>query len=266
MTALLRVVAPVGFGSRRAAHLIERNAFVYRRIYVTLASGFFEPLFYLLAMGFGLGALVGTVPGPDGQPMAYTAFIAPALLAASSMNGAIYESTNIMFRLNYEKVYHAALSTPLGVGDVALGELGWSLTRGTIYAVGFTVVMVVLGLLSSPLGLLALPASLLMGFAAGGIGMAVVTFMRSWQDLDLIQMAVLPIFLFSGTFYPLSTYPPAIQAVVQLSPLYRGTHLLRGLTTGILDPTMVVDVAYLLGLGILGLSISARRFHRLLLK
>src|SRR5436309_14529253 len=108
--------------------------------------------------------------------MPYYVFIEPDRLASSSMTGAVYESTNIMFRLNYEKVYHAALSTPLGVGDVALGELGWSLTRGTIYAVGFMVVMVVLGLLSSPLGLLALPASVLMGFAAGGIGLAVGLF------------------------------------------------------------------------------------------
>jgi lipooligosaccharide transport system permease protein len=91
MTALARVTAPFAFGSRRAGRLIERNVLVYRRQYITLASGFFEPLFYLLAMGFGLGVLVGTVPGPDGRPMSYTAFIAPALLASSCANVAIFE-------------------------------------------------------------------------------------------------------------------------------------------------------------------------------
>ncbi len=163
MSALARVTAPFAFGSRRAGRLMERNVLVYRRSYLTLASGFFEPLFYLLAMGFGLGVLVGTVPGPDGRPMSYTAFIAPALLAASCANGAVYEATNVMFRLNYEKVYHAVLATPLGVGDVALGELGWALTRGALYATGFTAVLLVLGLMPSLWGLLALPASLLIG-------------------------------------------------------------------------------------------------------
>jgi lipooligosaccharide transport system permease protein len=266
MTVLARVAAPFTFGSRRAGRLIERNLLVYRRSYLTLASGFFEPLFYLLAMGFGLGTLVGTVPGLDGRPLSYTAFIAPALLAASSANGAIYESTNVMFRLNYEKVYNAVLVTPMSVGDIALGELGWALTRGALYSTGFTAVLVLFGLMPSAWGLLALPASLLIGFAAGGLGMAAVTFMKSWQDLDLIQMAVLPIFLLSGTFFPVSAYPPVFQAVVQLSPLYRGTDLLRGLTTGVIGPVAIVDVVYLLALGLIGLAIVRRRLHRLLLK
>jgi lipooligosaccharide transport system permease protein len=266
MSALARVTAPFAFGSRRAGRLIERNVLVYRRSYLTLASGFFEPLFYLLAMGFGLGVLVGTVPGPDGRPMSYTAFIAPALLAASCANGAVYESTNVMFRLNYEKVYHAVLATPLGVGDVALGELGWALTRGALYATGFTAVLVLLGLMPSAWGLLALPASLLIGFAAGGLGIAAVTFMKSWQDLDKVQMVVLPLFLFSGTFYPLSAYPPVLQGIIQWSPLYRGTHMLRGLTTGVIEPEMIVDVVYLLGLGLVGLAIVRRRLDKLLLK
>jgi len=267
VTALSRIAPAFTFGSWRARFLIERNVYVYRRTYMTLLSGFFEPLFYLLAMGFGLGALIGQVPGPDGHPISYTAFIAPALLAASAMNGAVYDSTfNVFFRLNYEKVYNAVLATPLGVGDVALGEIIWALIRGQLYAIGFMVVVLLLGLVPSFWGLLAVPASVLLGFAAAGLGMAATSFMKTWQDLDLVQLVVLPVFLFSGTFYPLSVYPEPFRTIIQLSPLYRGTDLIRRLTTGALDPVMLVDAAYLVLLGVLGLTIVSRRLDKLLLK
>jgi len=267
VTALSRIAPAFTFGSWRARFLIERNVYVYRRTYMTLLSGFFEPLYYLLAMGFGLGALIGQVPGPDGHPISYTAFIAPALLAASAMNGAVYDSTfNVFFRLNYEKVYNAVLATPLGVGDVALGEIIWALIRGQLYAIGFMVVVLLLGLVPSFWGLLAVPASVLLGFAAAGLGMAATSFMKTWQDLDLVQLVVLPVFLFSGTFYPLSVYPEPFRTIIQLSPLYRGTDLIRRLTTGALDPVMLVDAAYLVLLGVLGLTIVSRRLDKLLLK
>ena len=267
MTALSRITPAFTFGSWRARFLIERNVYVYRRTYMTLLSGFFEPLFYLLAMGFGLGALIGQVPGPDGHPISYTVFIAPALLAASAMNGAVYDSTfNVFFRLNYEKVYNAVLATPLGVGDVALGEIIWALIRGQLYAIGFMVVVLLLGLVPSFWGLLAVPASVLLGFAASGLGMAATSFMKTWQDLDLVQLVVLPVFLFSGTFYPLSVYPEPFRTIIQFSPLYRGTDLIRRLTTGALDPVMLVDAAYLVLLGVLGLTIVSRRLDKLLLK
>jgi len=267
VTALSRIAPAFTFGSWRARFLIERNVYVYRRTYMTLLSGFFEPLFYLLAMGFGLGALIGQVPGPDGHPISYTAFITPALLAASAMNGAVYDSTcNVFFRLNYEKVYNAVLATPLGVGDVALGEIIWALIRGQLYAIGFMVVVLLLGLVPSFWGLLAVPASVLLGFAAAGLGMAATSFMKTWQDLDLVQLVVLPVFLFSGTFYPLSVYPEPFRTIIQLSPLYRGTDLIRRLTTGALDPVMLVDAAYLVLLGVLGLTIVSRRLDKLLLK
>ena len=267
MTVLSRVSSPFAFGSGRARFLIERNVYVYRRTYMTLVSGFFEPLFYLLAMGFGLGVLVGQVPGPDGRDISYTVFIAPALLAASAMNGAIYDSTfNIFFKLNYEKVYNAVLATPLGVGDVALGQIIWALIRGQLYAIGFMGVVLLLGLMPSAWGLLAVPASVLLGFAAAGLGMAATSFMKTWQDLDLVQLVVLPVFLFSGTFYPLSVYPEPLHTIVQFSPLYRGTDLIRRLMTGALDPVMLLDLGYLALLGMVGLAIVSRRLDKLLLK
>jgi lipooligosaccharide transport system permease protein len=183
------------------------------------------------------------------------------------MNGAIYDSTfNVFFKLNYAKTYDAILSTPVGVGDVALGEIGWALIRGGIYAAAFLLVMVVLGMVLSPWAILAFPAALLVGFAFGAAGMAATSFMRTWQDFDLVQLVILPLFLFSATFYPLETYPPVLQAVVQLTPLYHGVDLIRGLTTGNVDAGLLVHVAYLLGMGLLGLAITSRRLERLLLK
>ena len=149
------------------------------------------------------------------------------------MNGAIYDSTfNVFFKLKYAKTYDAILSTPVGVGDVALGEIGWALIRGGIYAAAFLVVMVALGMVLSPWAVLAFPAALLVGFAFGAAGMAATSFMRTWQDFDLVQLVILPLFLFSATFYPITTYPEPIQALVQLTPLYHGVDLIRGLTTG----------------------------------
>jgi lipooligosaccharide transport system permease protein len=254
-------------GSRRSLRLVERNLFVYRHGWLVLLSGFFEPLFYLLSIGFGLGALIGTIPGPGGEPIPYQLFVAPALLASSAMNGAIMESTfNFFFKLNYNKTFTSILATPLSPGDIALGELGWALIRGGLYAVGFMGVMIALGLVVSPWVVLAVPAALLLGFAFGAVGMAATSFMKTWQDFDLIQLIVLPMFLFSGTFYPLDAYPEALRVFVQLTPLYQGVDLIRSLTVGEISPILLFHVAYLAVMGVVGLVITSRRLDKLLLK
>ena len=254
-------------GSRRARFLVERNIYVYRHTWIVLLSGFFEPLFYLGSIGFGLGALVGTVNGPGGQPISYQLFVAPALLGSAAMNGAIAEGTfNFFFKLRYNKTFDAILSTPLSAGDIAVGELVWALIRGGIYAVAFLIVMAVLGLIVSPWVVLAVPGALLIGFAFGAVGMAATSFMRTWQDFDLIQLVILPLFLFSGTFYPLDAYPDALRIVVQLTPLYQGVDLLRSLAVGHLDPVLLVHVAYLAIMGVAGLYLVSRRLDKLLLK
>jgi lipooligosaccharide transport system permease protein len=266
MALTLRIL-PVGLGTRRAMLLIERNIYVYRSGWLVILSGFFEPLFYLLSIGLGIGGIVGDIPGPGGTPIPYALFVAPALLASASMNGAIAESTfNVFFKLNYQKMYDAVLATPLGPGDVALGEIGWAVIRSTLYALGFIVVIGVLGLIRSPWALLAVPAATLLAFAFAAAGMAVTTWMRSWQDFDLIQLVVLPLFLFSGTFYPISAYPEAIRLFVQLTPLYQGVDLIRALVTGAVDPGILWHVVYLLVMGFVGLAIVARRLDKLLLK
>ena len=254
-------------GSRRSLRLIERNLYVYKHGWIIILSGFFEPLFYLLGIGFGLGALIGTIPGPGGEPIPYQLFVAPALLASAAMNGAIAESTfNFFFKLNYNKTFTSILSTPLSPGDVAVGELAWALIRGGLYAIGFMVVMVVLGLVVSPWVVLAVPAALLVGFAFGAVGMAATSFMKTWQDFDLIQLVILPMFLFSATFYPIETYPDALRVIVQLTPLYQGVDLIRALTIGAISPVLLFHVGYLLIMGFAGLWVVSRRLDKLLLQ
>jgi lipooligosaccharide transport system permease protein len=256
-----------GLGGRGSAHLIERHARAYRHAWLTLVSGFFEPLFYLLSIGVGLGQLVGKVTGPGGHPVSFTSFVAPALLATSSMNGAVFDSTfNVFFRLKYAKLYDSALATPMRSADVALGEIGWALIRGGLYAAAFMAVILVMGLVHSPWGAAALPAALLIGFAFAGAGMAATTYMRSWQDFEFITLATLPMFLFSTTFYPLSVYPRPIQIVVECTPLYQGVALLRGLTLGTIGPGLLWSVLYLVLIGLAGLLVAGRRISRLLLR
>jgi lipooligosaccharide transport system permease protein len=260
------LLARSGLGGRGSVHLIERHARVYRHTWAVLASGFFEPLFYLLSIGVGLGGLVGTVTGPSG-PVTFTSFVAPALLATSSMNGAVFDSTfNVFFRLKYAKFYEAALATPMRSGDIALGEIGWALIRGGMYAAAFMIVMLAMDLVHSAWAVAALPAALLIGFAFAGAGMAATTFMRSWQHFEFVVLATLPMFLFSTTFYPLGVYPRAVQILVECTPLYQGIWLLRGLTLGPASSSLLWAVLYLALMGLAGLYVAGRRISGLLLK
>jgi lipooligosaccharide transport system permease protein len=254
-------------GFRGSSHLIERHARAYRHAWLVLVSGLAEPLFYLLSIGVGIGALVGQVTGPGGRPVGFTSFVAPALLATSSMSGAVFDSTfNVFFRLKYNKFYDAALATPMGPGDIAMGEIGWALIRGSLYAAAFLVIMLALGLVHSAWAVLALPVALLIGFAFAGTGMAATTFMRSWQHFEFILLVTLPMFLFSGTFYPLSVYPRPLQVVVEFTPLYQGVALMRGLTFGVVGPALLWHAAYLALMGLAGLRVASWRIGRLLLR
>lgn len=265
-TLIARAIPPIAMPSRSWIHLLERNLLVGRQLWIIVISGFFEPVFYLFSIGVGIGPLVGEVAGPGGQSIPYALFVAPALLAASAMNGAVFESTNIFFKMKYGRIYEAVLATPLSPGDVAVGEIAYSLMRGSVYAFGFLGVMRVAGYMPSPWGWLALPAALLIGFAFGAAGMAAVAHMRSWQDLDLVTMVTLPLFLFSSTFFPITDYPGWLQPVVQISPLYHGIEIVRALTLGVFDWSLVGHVAFLVGMGLLGLLIAGRRIASLMLQ
>lgn len=229
-------------------------------------TGFAEPLLYLLSIGIGVGELVGTLPGPGGAGIDYRQFVAPGMLAVSAMNGAVFDTTfNFFWKFKYSRAYDAVLATPLGAGDIALGEMTWALMRGAVYATAFLVTMLFFGLVPSAWALLAVPVTLLIGFAFAGAGLAATTYMRSFIDFDYVNLALVPLFLFSATFFPLSRYPDALQWVVRCTPLYQGVELERSLVLGDVRWTLLVHVAYLLLMGTVGVNIAARRLGRLLL-
>lgn len=245
--------------------LLYRNFLAYRRAWYIFATGFLEPLLYLFSIGVGVGALVGDFSF-NGQSVPYAEFVAPGMLAASAMNGSVLDSTfNFFFKLKYNKLFDQMLATPLTTLDIARGELSWSLLRGGTYSAGFLLVMLGMGLVSSWWAVLVVPAALLIGAAFGAVCMALTTWMRSWQDFELVTLATLPMFLFSATFFPVSAYPGAVRWVVEATPLYRGVVLCRELTTGTVTWDSAVSVAYLAVMVVVGLLLCRRRLDRLLL-
>jgi lipooligosaccharide transport system permease protein len=264
-SSALRILPP-GMYSRRGHIVLERAFRVYRRSWMVIFSGFFEPLFYLFALGTGLHNLVGTVVGPGGHVISYTAFIAPALLASSAMNGAVFDSTiNVFFKLKFAKLYDSMLATSMGPLDVAIGEISWALIRGGLYSLGFLAVMVAMGLTASWWAVLLLPAALLIALGFASVGMALTSYMKSIQDLDLVDVAILPLFLFSGTFYSLSVYPTWLRIVVECLPLHHGIAMLRALNAGVLDWSLAGHACYFVAMAAVGLVVTARRFDVLLL-
>ncbi|HET6746167.1 MAG TPA: ABC transporter permease, partial [Candidatus Limnocylindria bacterium] len=252
----------------RARRLIQRNLLVYRHGWIIIVSGFFEPLFYLLGIGFGLGSLVQGIELADGRTIPFQAFVAPGLLAMSTMNGAIAESIfNVFFKLNFSRTYEGILATPLGIREIAIGELIWSLMRGGMYVIAFLGVMLALGLILSPWALLVLPAAILLGAAFSAAGLATTAYLRTVQDFDLpMGLVVMPMFLFSGTFFPVDVYPEPVRWIMEVTPLFHGTTLLRGLTTGLLELRMIWDLAYLIVFCGLCLWIAMRQMERKLIK
>jgi len=245
-------------------NVLYRNYLVYRRIWLIIATGFFEPVLYLFSIGVGVGVLL---PGFEfnGELVDYTAFVAPAMLAASAMNGALMEATNIFWKCKFEKVYDAVLATPMRPVDVARGEIAWAVLRGSLYSTVFLAIMAAMGLVSSWWAVLALPAAILMGFAFAAVGMVCATLMRTWQDMEFITVAMMPMLLFSATFYPITTYDGWLRAFIEITPLYRGVVLIRELTLGSVTWDSLWSVLYLLAMGIIGLSIASRRLGKLLL-
>lgn len=245
--------------------LVQRNYLVYRQAWKLFLSGFFEPFFYLLSIGIGVGALIDTFTF-NGREVPYAEFVAPAMLATSAFNGALIDATyNTYFKLRFMKLYDQMLATPLTTADVARGEITWSQLRGSAYAAAFLLIMTAMGLVSSWWAVLAFPATLLIGFASSAVCMALTTYMTSWQDFDKITLVQLPLFLFSATFFPISAYPEPVRWVVECTPLYRGVVLCRELTTGTPTWASAVSVVYLVAMGVLGLLMVRKRLDALLL-
>ncbi|MBN9104575.1 MAG: ABC transporter permease [Propionibacteriaceae bacterium] len=254
--------------SGNTATVIERGFKVIRnQNWIIIVSGFFEPVFYLLSMGLGLGALVGTVAGPGGAPISYAAFIAPALLATSAMNGAIYDSTwNVFFKLRFAKLYEGMLATSLGPFDVAAGEIFMALFRGFLYALGFMGVITAMGLVTSWWALAMVPVALLIALGFASLGMAITSYFSTFQQMDWINIALLPMFMFSSTLFPITVFPQAVQWFIMALPLWHGVELMRQLSVGHFEASTWVHLGYFLVMSVLGVAFTTRRLRSLFLR
>jgi len=263
-TDLARVSTGGQFRLYRAAAVAEQQAMLLRGpgYWWLMLSGLVEPVFYLFAIGWGVGSLVGDVQ-VGGHSVPYLTYIAPALLAASAMNGALTEAgVNFFIKITGMKIYDPVLNTPVTPVDIAFGELAWSMVRGGIYGGAFLALISGMGLTEPWRAAAALPATLLVCFAFGGLGLVVATLMRTFADYDYVAVVQAALFLFSGTFTPIGEYPGPVQVIVQLTPLWRGVDLLRSLTLGQFGWTVLLDVAYLLALSAGGVVLSSRRLMR----
>jgi len=266
VTVSLGVALPTWHRSRR---MVQRNLLVYKHTWMVIVTGFFEPVFFLLGIGLGIGALVSSVDG-----ISYVSFVAPGLLAASCLNGAVTDGCfNIWFKLHFMKTYDGILATPMRVPDVAFGEMLWAVTRGSIYAGCFLLVLLLIGgitgrpVLLSPLAILAFPAAVLAATSFSALFVCITTFVRKIEDFDtVVGLVVMPMFLFSGTFFPIARVPLIPRLVIELLPLYHGTAMLRQLTTGAVDRTLALHVGYLVILGVTAFAVAMRRLDRALIK
>ena len=272
LTAVAIAEARIGkpgekYYSGRSRAIMERAYIAFKSsTWMIVISGFVEPVLFLLSFGYGLKDLVGDIT-VAGQPVGYVAFIAPALLATSAMNGAIYDSTmNVYFKLKHDRLYHGMLATSLGPMDVALGEISWALLRGLSYSIGFMAIVAPLGLIPSMWGILAIPAAVLIAFGFASFGMAVTSYMKSYQQLEVVNVVLLPMFLFSGSFYPLDVFPEWLQTIIRLFPLAHAIDLVRGLTLGNISWALVGHAMYFVVMIVVGLFFTTRRLNALFMR
>jgi lipooligosaccharide transport system permease protein len=247
--------------------MVQRSLVVYRHSWTIIFSGFFEPMFYLLSLGLGLG---GLVPNVDG--LSYAAFVAPGLLAASCMNGAINDGLfNVFFKLHEKRTYDGVLATPMDVADVAFGELLWALGRGSLYAVAFLLTVAALEFVSrtpmllSRWAIAAFPAAVVIAASFAAMALCTVSLIRRVEDFDIVVgLAVTPMFLFSGTFFPIAELPRTMQWVLEAVPLYHAVEILRALTTGRVGWNLLWHLGWLIAAGLLAFGLAVRRLERAL--
>lgn len=255
--------ATAGVYAGRSGSVLMRNFYALKTSNaVAVISGFFEPVLYLLSFGYGIGSLM------EGEASAYAMYIMPALLATSAMNGAIYDSTwNVYFKMHFGKLYQSMMSTSLGPLDVALGEIGWALLRGLVYAIGFMIVVTPLGLVTSWWALLAIPAAVLIAFGFASVGMGVTSYLKSFQQMNWVNFVLLPMFLFSGTFFDITkAYPDVVVWIIQALPLWQAIELVRGLMTGAVGLATLGHVLYFVVMIAVGLVFTTKRLTALFLR
>ncbi|HYX11811.1 MAG TPA: ABC transporter permease [Candidatus Acidoferrum sp.] len=229
--------------------VVELRAMQYRRTFrASLISSFLNPVLFLLAMGVGLGTYVdrsGTASQALGG-LTYLQFLAPGLLAATAMQAAAFESTfPIMAGLTWQRVFHAMYATPISPRDIVVGNLVWIVIRLTMIAAIFTGVMVLFGAAASPLIVLGIPAAVLTGMAFAAPIAAFSATQRTPEKFNAVfRFGITPLFLFSGTFFPISNLPAAIQPIAWLSPLWHGVELSRALALGTIGQAPALALAH----------------------
>jgi lipooligosaccharide transport system permease protein len=263
MTSLARPSSPI-------SRVFEHRFVQYRRTFrASIFSSFISPMMFLTAMGIGLGGYVTNDAALGGVP--YLAFLAPGLLAATAMQSATFEATfPIMGGLVWSKVFHAMYATPISPRDIALGNLAWITVRLTMISTIFSVVIVIFGAAESPLIVLAIPAAVLTGLAfAGPIAAFAATQKTPNKFAAIFRFGITPLFLFSGTFFPIGSLPVVLQGLAWLTPLFHGVALTRGLSLGTImdDPiATAIHVIYLVTLATVGAHLMIRNFNRRLIR
>jgi lipooligosaccharide transport system permease protein len=236
-----------------------RNLLVWRKL---MAAGLFfafgEPFVYLLGLGYGLGRFIGDVGG-----LPYLTFLASGLLASSAMNAASFEGMYSVFtRMVHQQTYDAILATPLQVDDIVAGEMLWCATKSVIVTIPILAVATLLGAVSSPTALLALPAFFVIGLCFAGPAMFMAALAPSYDFFNYyVTLLITPMFIFSGVFYPIATLPAFARFIVQLLPLSHAIALVRPLVAGTAPADVALHVAVLLGYAAAGF-LAATAFIR----
>ena len=249
-----------------SARVFTRNWLVYRRLWHrSIAFGFLQPLMFLTAMGVGIGSLISAQQQDAFGGFPYLHWLGPGLLSAMAMQTATFESTYpIMNKIMWGRNYEAMLSTPLNVRSLVGGELAWVAFRiGTLAAV-FLVVLTILGITRTPLAVLAVPVAMLTGVAFSACLIAFTATQRNDVGFSAIfRFVINPLFLFSGTFFPLTQLPDALRAVAWATPLFHAVELIRGLILGSLDLQVApLHLAYLVAMAAIGAVLADRLLQR----
>ncbi len=265
MAVMVRSSSPI-------LRVVEHRYLQYKRTFrASIFSSFLSPVLFLAAMGLGLGSYVDKSGSAALGGVSYLAYLAPGLLAATAMQAAAFEGTfPIMSGLVWTKTFHAMYASPISPRDIAIGNLIWMGVRLTLIATVFTIVIILFGVAASPEVVLAIPAAVLTGLAfAAPIAAFAATQYTPDKFSAIFRFGITPLFLLSGTFYPLESLPSFIQPLAWLTPLYHGVALTRGLALGTVGQqplAMLVHLTVLVVVVLAGSWAMVRNVERRMVK